>query len=207
MEKISEYLREFGVLIVVGLVGGGILIYGLWGVLGGEEVTVEIVRDNPSRSDLVGFENDLQPTRSDLIYVDVAGAVEKPGVYKLSSGSRIGDALVMAGGLSAKADREWVARTINLASEVKDGGKIYIPAVQQISESVGQSASKSVSESGKININTASNGELDSLAGIGEVRAQAIIANRPYGRTEELVSKAKIPQSVYDEIKDSLSIY
>ena len=49
--------------------------------------------------------------------------------------------------------------------------------------------------------------ELDKLTGIGEVRAQAIVANRPYGSTEELVSKAKIPESVYEKIKDQVSVY
>ena len=113
MEKISDFLREFGVIVVVGLIGGGILIYGLWGVVGGEQATVEIVKNEPQTGEIV---------------VDVAGAVEKPGVYTLPSGSRIGEALVVAGGLSAQADREWVARTVNLAAELEDGAKIYIPS-------------------------------------------------------------------------------
>jgi competence protein ComEA len=207
VERISEYLREFWWIGLIGVVGLGIVGYGMWGVMGGERASVEIIRGKPSRSDLVGSENDMQPTRSDLIYVDIAGAVERPGVYKLPSGSRIGDALVMAGGLSAKADREWVAKTINLASEVKDGGKVYIPAISQISDSVSQKVGGSVSQSGKVNINTASMGELDGLPEIGESRARAIIDNRPYGSIEEIVAKAKVPQSVYEAIKDSLSIY
>jgi competence protein ComEA len=195
---------------VVALVGGGILLYGLWGVLKGEETTVEIVRNNPSRSDLVGSENNLQLTRSDLIYVDVGGAVENPGVYKLLQGSRIGDALVAAGGLSEKSDREWVAKTLNLASEVKDGGKLYIPK-RDDRETSPQSNGKGVTlgsmSQGKVNINSASVAELDGLNGIGEVRAQAIVANRPYASTQEIVDKAKVPISIYETIKDSLSIY
>ncbi len=193
MEKISDFLREFGVIVVVGLIGGGILIYGLWGVVGGEQATVEIVKNEPQTGEIV---------------VDVAGAVEKPGVYTLPSGSRIGEALVVAGGLSAQADREWVAKTINLAKEIKDQEKIYIPAVQQVSGSGGQKVRESVDQiNDKVNINTASVGELDGLVGIGEVRAQNIVANRPYGTTAEIVSKAKIPESVYEEIKDSLTLY
>lgn len=193
MEKISDFLREFGVIVIVGLIGGGILIYGLWGVVGGEQATVEIVKNEPQTGEIV---------------VDVAGAVEKPGVYTLPSGSRIGEALVVAGGLSAQADREWVAKTINLAKEIKDQEKIYIPAVQQVSGSGGQKVRESVDQiNGKVNINTASVGELDGLVGIGEVRAQNIVANRPYGSTAEIVNKAKIPESVYEEIKDSLTLY
>lgn len=196
MEKIREFLREFGVLVVIGMVGVGVLIYGLWGELMPEKAGVEIVK-----GDVIGNIDNMGE-----ITVDVAGAVEKPGVYKLPSGSRNGDALVMAGGLSAKADREWVAKSLNLAEVVKDGGKIYIPRqlgnsdIQRIGESVNQT-------SAKVNINTASLGELDSLVGIGEARARTILDNRPYANTQELVSKAKIPQSVYDKIKDSIVVY
>ena len=193
VEKISEFLREFGVIVVVGLIGGGILIYGLWGEMGGEQATVEIVKKEPQTGEIV---------------VDVAGAVEKPGVYTLPSGSRIGEALVVAGGLSAQADREWVARTVNLAAELEDSAKIYIPSTNSNGNPKSEVLnSRQIQNSKLININTASVGELDTLAGIGEVRAQAIVAGRPYSATEEIVSKAKIPESVYEEIKDSLTLY
>lgn len=209
MEKINIFIKQFGILILIGVVGIGILGYGMWGQLMPRKPVVEIIKNNPSRSDLVGSDNGLQPTRSDLLVtVDVAGAVEKPGVYKLPNGSRIGDTLVMAGGLSANADREWVAKNLNLAEQVKDGGKIYIPSVNIARETPLQNNGKGVTLGiATININTASLGELDSLTGIGEVRAKQIMDNRPYGNKEELLSKAKIPQSVYDKIKDLISIY
>jgi len=190
-----EFIKQFGILILVGVVGVGALIYGMWGTLITEKATVEIVKNQElgTRFEELG------------ILVDVGGAVEKPGVYKLPSGSRIGDALVLAGGLAASADREWVAQTLNLASEVKDGGKIYIPEKNVRAGSTGEP--RLAPTDTRININTASTGELDSLVGIGEARAKTIIANRPYGSTEELVSKAKIPQSVYNKIKDKISVY
>ena len=199
MEKIITFLKQFGVLLAVGGVGIIVLGYGLWGVLVPESASVEIVKGNPSRSDL-------------LITVDIAGAVGKPGVYKLPDGSRIGDVLVLAGGLSASADREWVAKTVNLAELVKDGEKIYIPSRQVTDrETPSQSNGKGVtleSQNPKlININKASLEELDGLTGIGEVRAKTIMDNRPYGSSAELLSKAKIPQSVYDKIKDLVSVY
>lgn len=205
MEKISEFLRQFWILILVGGMGVGVLIYGLWGVLATEKATVEIVRGDEQT-------NEITNQQTSEIIVDVAGAVEKPGVYKLPGGSRIGDALVMAGGLAEGADRNWVAKTINLAEMVKDGGKVFIPEKriterETPSQSSGEGVTLGSQNSKLININTASLGELDGLSGIGEVRAKAIIANRPYGNTEELVSKAKIPQSVYEKIKDQISIY
>ena len=122
MEKIIFFLKQYGILLALGIAGILILIYGVYGEVSAEKPVVEIIKGEPARSDLVG----------EQVMVDVAGAVEKPGLYKLTSGSRIGDALVMAGGLSAAADREWVAKSINLAEVLKDGGKVYIPVKQEI---------------------------------------------------------------------------
>jgi competence protein ComEA len=195
VERINFFLKEFGVLLVIALVGVGVLVYGLWGELGSEKATVEIIKGDKN-------ENDQQS-----IYVDVAGAVEKPGVYQLPSGSRIGDALVMGGGLSSNADREWVAKTINLAQPVEDGEKIYIPTKSAEGAILVQDMTKGVAQGGKVNINTASLSELDSLEGIGEVRAKTILDNRSYSKIDDLVSKAKIPESVYEKIKDKITIY
>ncbi|PIS18092.1 hypothetical protein COT54_01170 [Candidatus Collierbacteria bacterium CG09_land_8_20_14_0_10_46_12] len=206
MEKIGEFLKQYWMFVVVGVIGVGIVGYGLWGAMRGEQASVEIVKSNSqiTNSQILKSGDNMQ------IVVDVAGAVEKPGVYKMPSGSRIGDALVSAGGLSAEADREWVAKTLNLAEEVKDGGKVYIPSRDENNNQAPNSnnqTSSNVQNSKLININTASVGELDSLPEIGEARAKAIIANRPYGSSAELVSKAKIPASVYAKIKDLVSIY
>lgn len=206
-----DWVKQYGALVVVGVVGVGILLYGLWGQIMPGKVEVEIIKSGSQSSD----HSPTSAQGSELgdggqVVVDVAGAVERAGVYKLPSGSRIGDALVVAGGLSASADREWVAKTLNLAKEVKDQEKIYIPTINTGRETPSKSNGEGVTlgtTNSKININTASEGELDKLVGIGEVRAQAIVANRPYSNIEELVSKAKIPQSVYDKIKDSVSIY
>jgi competence protein ComEA len=180
-------------LILLGVVGGGILIFGLWKMIYVEDIKVEVVKGEEQGSELKEA------------VVDIAGAVEKPGLYKLPAESRIGDALVVAQGLAANADREWVAKNINLAEIIKDGGKVYIPRQSEKAES--QVDGKGVITAGKININTASISELDTLSGIGEVRAKAIFDNRPYTQIEELMSKAKIPASVYEKIKDSVTLY
>jgi competence protein ComEA len=166
--------------------------------------TVEIVESN---SQIPNSQIDKSGTE---IVVDVAGAVERPGVYTLGGGARTGDALVAAGGLAASADRAWVAQTLNLAAPIKDGEKIFIP---QRDENNNQAQStkfqtiSNVQNSKLVHINTASVAELDVLPGIGAVRAQAIVDNRPYASTEELVTKAKIPESIYAKIKDQLTIY
>ncbi|MGB6838846.1 MAG: SLBB domain-containing protein [Microgenomates group bacterium] len=65
------------------------------------------------------------------VIIEVAGAVETPGVYKLSASARVEDALIAAGGISADADRDWMERTLNRASKISDGQKIYIPRINE----------------------------------------------------------------------------
>jgi len=155
---------------------------------------------------------------STTIFVDIEGAVQNPGVYELPVNSRINDLLIRAGGLSAAADRDWVSKNINLAQKLQDGVKIYIPSQKEVrqfggpglstvGEGGGQVAGVSGLAAGKININTASQTQLESLWGIGEKRAADIIANRPYQSIDELVTKAKIPKSVVEKIKDKIAIY
>jgi competence protein ComEA len=192
-----EGVRRWGVIGLLGILGLGLVGYGVWEQIKPSEVVVEIIKDHSQITN-------SQINQLETLVVDVAGAVEKPGVYKLSSGSRIGDALVVAGGLAASADREWVAGTLNLAQKLTDGEKVYIPSNSQITN---PNRGSNPASNKKININTASVSELDGLEGIGEARAQAIVANRPYSKIEELVSKAKIPQSVYEKISSSISVY
>ena len=145
--------------------------------------------------------------------VDVSGAVERPGVYQLPNSARINDALVAAGGFSQGADRVWVTRYLNLAQVVPDGAKIYIPVSGEDSSKVNSSSGGKVAgavigagQPDLININTATSQELDSLWGIGEVRARDIVSNRPYQNIEELKSKAGIPENVFERIKGQITL-
>ncbi len=140
------------------------------------------------------------------LVVEISGEVQKPGVYKLPSGSRIDDLLIASGGLSQNADREIVAKNINRAAKLFDGQKIYISKVGgTLGISTGQTGE--VGETGLININTADLKTLDALSGIGPVYAQNIIEHRPYSETSQLVSKGAIPSNVYLKIKEKISCY
>ena len=66
------------------------------------------------------------------IYLDIAGAVNKPGVYQLNLGSRLKDAIKIAGNLSDDADKDFFARNFNLARIVSDQEKIYVPSVWEV---------------------------------------------------------------------------
>lgn len=191
-----EGWKPWSVSILLGTAGMGLIVYGLWEEIKPREVVVEIVQETER----------VEDSQVHSLVVDVSGAVEKPGIYKLPVGSRIGDALVVAHGLAQEADREWVATTLNLAANLEDGEKIYIPKKEEQLVGKVPQLSNEV-ETRKIDINKASIGELDSLEGIGEARANSIIANRPYSKPEEIVAKAKIPTAIYDKIKDSIRVY
>ena len=144
--------------------------------------------------------------------VEVAGAVINPGVYQLKSGARIEDALIAAGGFASDADRVWIEKMINQAAPVKDGQKVYIKHLGEESADIlglssGVEGALSSDVGGVININTASQKELESLPDIAQKRAQNIIEHRPYSTLEELVSKGAIGKSVFEKIKNQITIY
>lgn len=141
------------------------------------------------------------------IWVDVSGAVVAPGVYKLAEGARIKDALVAAGGISSTADRTVVAKEVNLAEVVTDGQKIYIREKLNGPPIGSGVTSGQAGVTDKINLNSASLSELDSLWGVGQVRAGEIIKNRPYAKPEELLTKKVVTKAVFEKIKDQITVY
>ena len=167
---------------------------------------------NKSGSESITFEansSTSQNSEAKTILVDVEGSVVKPGVYKLPENSRIQDAFVAAGGLSAQADRNYIAKNINLATKLIDSAKIYVPNLgEAVSEvSAPNSSTQGMVAGALININTVSESQLDSLPGIGPVTAQKIIAGRPYGSISELKDKKIVGAKVFDQIKDKITIY
>lgn len=163
-----------------------------------------LLRSNEDR----GVVFQVQQTSDSQIKVDVAGAVEKPGVYTLALGSRIFDLLVKAGGLSASSDRDWVAKNLNQAKILADGAKIYIPSIGEVKDGKMPNDGNNLLgiSTGLLNINSASKSELETLPGVGPVTAGKIIAGRPYSSLEELKSKKAIGNSVYEKIKDLLTL-
>ena len=198
-------------MATIGLVGIFLVVVGVISVvaisskIGGDGVEIVEIEDEEDSGE---------------IFVDVSGAVEEPGMYKLEAKARINDALVKAGGLSEKADRDWFEKNINLAAKLTDGMKIYIPARDEISGSTNfqapsskQTSSKQVGEvagveiGDKVNVNTASSAELDKLWGIGPATAEKVISGRPYGSVEELLTKKVLKSNVYERNKDKLAVY
>ena len=208
-EEILSFLQEkFGsieskVFLLLALLGIFFIGIGIFLTKGDffNETKVEVLGDADSS------------TSSGKVFVEISGAVEKPGVYEFDSNGRVDNILVAAGGLAASADRNWVERNINRAALLKDGQKIYIPREGEQSVYSPQSTAGNknavvgspLAVDALININSASLSQLDRLDGIGAVRAQKIIDNRPYSSVDELVSKKILPKSVYEQIKDKIT--
>lgn len=191
--EVEEILEKYRPAVVVGLTGLILLALGI--------LAIFLTTQNKPEIEIFPAGGSAEETNSSAtILIDLRGAVQNPGVYELPADSRLNDLLIRAGGLSVSADREWLDKNINLAQKLTDGVKIYIPP-RSLGE-VGQAEPV-----GKININTASAAQLDSLWGIGEARAKAIITGRPYQTVEELITKAKIPKNVFEKIKNEITVY
>lgn len=211
-EKFASILSKYWLPILLGVFGLLFLLYGLISSVTHKNQPGEILSEGASdvaeASTIAGVN-----TKEAEITLDVEGAVIHPGVYKLSKDARIQDALIAAGGMNGKADRDKVSKNLNLATKVIDGGKIYIPFIgdtEPISGGSGNTGESSTmsndSTTGLININTSSLEQLDVLPGIGPATATKIINNRPYGSVEELLSKKSVGQSVFEKIKSKISI-
>jgi competence protein ComEA len=201
VSKYFPFVKKNWLPLSLGILGMIFFAYGLIGLFSA----------NNLGSDIVFEANSVKENQAEVktILVDIEGAVVKPGVYKLPQESRIQDAFVAAGGLSAVADRDYIAKNFNLATRLTDGAKIYVPS---IGEAVNGSAVLNASSEGVVagsllNVNSVSQASLEELPGIGPVTAQKIIAGRPYSSVDELLNKKIVGAKVFEQIKEKISVY
>jgi len=182
VSRYAPFLKKHWIALGLGALGVIFFAYGLIGLF----------LANKSASENITFEDSSEKNSMEekTILVDIEGAVVKSGLYKLSYNSRIQDGLIAAGGLAAKADRDYVAKNLNLATKLTDGAKIYIPYLgEAVSGMSVLNASENIVGS-FLNINTSSQAQLEILSGIGPVTASKIIGGRPYSSIEELLSSS-----------------
>ncbi len=142
------------------------------------------------------------------IFVDICGAVYDSKVVKLKDGDRVIDAVKLAGGLTDKAD----IKRINLAKLLNDGEKIIIPEIGEILNNNESFIENNIEASDtKVNINTGSTSQLQTLNGIGAVYAGRIIEYRErrngFKSLEEIKEVSGIGEKTYEGIKDSIKLY
>ena len=143
----------------------------------------------------------VQDEKKNTIYVQIDGAVKKPGVSEVESGSRLFKVIEMAGGFSQKADTTMV----NQASILTDEQQIYVYSKQETEEKKQEET-----QDGKINLNSASKKELMTLPGIGETKADSIIRYREergnFSSIEELMDINGIKDGVFQKVKDYIKV-
>lgn len=168
--------------------------------------------------------NDKKSDGQSQVVVYICGAVKHPGVYKFTAGSRVNDAVNAASGFKKGAART----AINQARVLEDGEQITIPTLKQVkrkqlskitdgdnfqdktTDNENTDSSERESQDTLININTASAGELTSLSGIGQSRADAIIeyrqSNGKFQSIEDIMKIPGIKQGIFNKIKNKISV-
>lgn len=150
------------------------------------------------------------------IVVHVAGAVKNPGVVRIPRGSRVDDAVRAAGGFSSQADPD----SVNLAQLLEDGVQVYVPRrgesvvvegrVGAVESSPAPARARSEGSTGRININTATAEQLESLPGIGPVTARAIVEyrrqNGGFHSVEELLEVRGIGEKRLEQIRPFVTV-
>jgi competence protein ComEA len=140
------------------------------------------------------------------IVVDVEGAVARPGLQQLRRGDRVGDAIRAAGGFGPMADLAAAAAALNLAEVLSDGQKVLVPGRGMASRiEVAAGTGSSPGSPARVDVNRASQAELESLPGIGPVTAGKIMEARtaaPFRAVEELRSRGLVGESVFGRIRD-----
>jgi competence protein ComEA len=126
-------------------------------------------------------------TTSDVVVVDVAGAVARPGLYRLPSGARVDDAVTAAGGPGPNADLE----AVNLAAPVADGDRVFVPRQGEPGDPAGDTGTTAPQI---VNLNSATTTQLDALPGVGPSLASAILEyRRQHGRFATIDELLQVP--------------
>jgi competence protein ComEA len=185
--------------------------------LGGGSVRVAGAASLAPLEGVGGATDDPAAAGSDVIVVEIVGAVRAPGVFKLPPGSRIGDLVEAAGGYGPRLDAVRATLDLNLAARLADGDRVVVPSRDDVAsstsdsgiESDGGSASGPAAPAALVDLNRATPAELEALPGIGPVTAGKIIASReeePFTTIDDLRTRKLVGAKTFDGLKDLVSV-
>ena len=206
----QKQVRMAALILIVGLSILFFWIKGDSGTIKVEDNTEEDIEtsEEVGIKDEEGEETGASP---EDIYVDISGEVKDPGVYKVTTETRLFEVIDMAGGLTTKAD----TNSLNRAEKVTDGQKVIVRAIGETNDKgydpydQNYDGEEDVS-GGKVNINIADIEALQILPGIGPQRAKSIIDYREqngyYSTIEEIMNVSGIGERTFDSIKDMIDV-
>lgn len=161
-------------------------------------------------SEKTTVESDIASSRT--ITVDIKGAVKKPGVYELPSDSRVNDAILLAGGVTAEADRQ----SVNFAQKLNDEAVVYVASqgenisVVATNTRVTSRVETAGDSSDKVNLNTATLADLQTISGIGQKRAQDILdyrdSNGGFKSVDDLSNVSGIGEKTLEKLREEVTV-
>lgn len=217
IEKIKEY-KLFLALTTIGLLLGGYFLFHrpqsrpstIPDLYQASSSTSSIEKTSASSSKEEKTATSVSEA-PEFITVDVKGAVKQPGVYELRSDSRVHDAIHKAGGMTADAN----SQSVNLAQKLSDEAVIYVAKEGEDVPELGSSESSATSlasaeKTGKVHLNRATETELQTVSGIGQKRAQDIIAyrdaNGPFRSVDDLKNVSGIGEKTLEKLRDAFTV-
>jgi competence protein ComEA len=156
-----------------------------------------------------------------VLVVEIGGAIGNPGVFRLPSGSRVGDLVEAAGGYGPRVDADRAGRELNLAAPLRDGDQVRVPSRDDQAGAAAQAggatqAAQAGTGTGSnggagtpVDLNQATAAELDTLPGIGPVTAAKIIASRdqqPFTAVADLRTRKLVGEKTFASLKDLVAV-
>lgn len=202
--------------VKVGLMGGVACLFALCFFAFANDSNSMVLAD---QDEAQGLEEVEEEGTGETISIHIDGAVVQPGVYDIEKEGeaefRVRDAVDAAQGLTEDAD----VSNVNLAAKIEDGQKIHIPKVGEVvsssssatsADAASNAGSSTSSQSGLININTATEKDLETLPGIGEATAKAIVEDRTqhgsFKSIEDLMRVSGIGEKKFEKIKGQICV-
>lgn len=217
IENVLEKIKQYKLALVIALIGVVIAGFMMLQREQKQENNIQQLMEQTSYSSSSKTEKSEQRSENDqgdkseeMVTVDVKGAVKKPGVYQLKSSSRVHDALLKAGGMTDEAD----LKSINQAQKLVDEAVVYVAKVGEnvvdVTTNTNASTATSQAKSGLVNLNTATEADFQTISGIGQKRAQDIIAyreaNGKFKSVDDLKNVTGIGAKTLEKLKEYVTV-
>ena len=217
IENVLEKIKQYKLALVIALIGVVIAGFMMLQREQKQENNIQQLMEQTSYSSSSTTEKSKQRSENDqgdknegMVTVDVKGAVKKPGVYQLKSSSRVHDALVKAGGMTDEAD----LKSINQAQKLVDEAVVYVAKigenVMDVTTNTSASTATSQAKAGLVNLNTATEADFQTISGIGQKRAQDIIAyreaNGKFKSVDDLKNVTGIGAKTLEKLKEYVTV-